>query len=367
MMRGHLTRCLALIQGFLLLHRKSQRLFARRAPLQYIIFVLATTRASHLSSPVIPSNATVPSPVMLPPSPTPPTPSRNTPTPSQKGVSPQNVNSPAALALAALNTLLCALVDRPRNLRTFEDVGGLSAIVKVLKDKTVAQPARIKAIEVLYYYLLPERPSQRESRSSSRASTSSTSSTASRLAPNPFTDRPELPSLLATATSDFVPQTPVRPRHGHSRHRSKASLSSRSSFEDSGTEGIKEEDGTPKPSRSSQASRPPNDETPRRTRKPPEVVVLQSTANGKLGPALSSPGMLFAPPQSPSETTSTTGDTTDVFSNGTKDRGRSTSPRERTTRTTDEKRELLRTVMPNVEALEHRFEAMGLTGWERDE
>jgi hypothetical protein len=47
-----------------------------------------------------------------------------------------------ALALIILDTLLCALVDRPRNSRTFESVGGLKAVVKVLKDKLIAKEVR---------------------------------------------------------------------------------------------------------------------------------------------------------------------------------------------------------------------------------
>jgi len=46
------------------------------------------------------------------------------------------------LAISALDTLLCALVDRPKNMRAFEESGGLESIVKVLKDRNVAQQVR---------------------------------------------------------------------------------------------------------------------------------------------------------------------------------------------------------------------------------
>jgi alpha-D-ribose 1-methylphosphonate 5-triphosphate diphosphatase PhnM len=46
------------------------------------------------------------------------------------------------LAISALDTLLCALVDRPKNMRAFEESGGLESIVQVLKDRNVAQQVR---------------------------------------------------------------------------------------------------------------------------------------------------------------------------------------------------------------------------------
>lgn len=66
------------------------------------------------------------------------------------------MKDPAALlALAALDTLLCALVDRPKNMRAFEEVGGLKAIVGVLKDKNVGQVVRLVSFYLFCILRLP--------------------------------------------------------------------------------------------------------------------------------------------------------------------------------------------------------------------
>ncbi|GJN87310.1 hypothetical protein Rhopal_000258-T1 [Rhodotorula paludigena] len=128
----NILRCLRLIQGLLLLHRPSQRLFGRRSSLE--------------------------------------------------------------------------------NMRVFEELDGLAAVVKVLKDKSAEHVVRIKAIELLYYYLLPESsftaaaPPSPES-SFSSGSSAATSTYDSRI----FAESSNLPHLLATA-ADFVPQTPQKAR-----------------------------------------------------------------------------------------------------------------------------------------------------------
>lgn len=158
LMRSNLARCLGLIQGLLLLHRRSQRLFSRRSsievsgtgvslnlfsdvkkPLQYLLVILDLARPSHVASPLLPSAFPNPSPVLFPPSPSP----ASSSSPPRAEESPElAAHSPTALAMSALNTLLCALVDRPRNVRAFERAEGLAGIVKVLKDKSVAQVVR---------------------------------------------------------------------------------------------------------------------------------------------------------------------------------------------------------------------------------
>lgn len=109
--------------------------------LQYVLAVLDFSRPSAIASPRLSSAQANPSPVLFPPS---PTPSASSPDPSgshRPAVNPAQ-SSPTALSLIALDTLLCALVDRPKNMRVFEQAGGLAGIVKVLKDKSVAQVVR---------------------------------------------------------------------------------------------------------------------------------------------------------------------------------------------------------------------------------
>lgn len=74
------------------------------------------------------------------------------------------------LSLAVLDVLLCGLVDQPRNMRIFEDVGGLAAIVRVLKDKSVSQTVRYVSLT------LPRITDNRDSRTESLALAGSRSS-----------------------------------------------------------------------------------------------------------------------------------------------------------------------------------------------
>ncbi|GAA5865359.1 hypothetical protein JCM1840_001542 [Sporobolomyces johnsonii] len=210
--RENLVRCLGLIQGLLLLHRRSQRLFVRRASLEYVLAVLDLVRLSHPPSP-LPSGTPLASPVVFPASP-----AFRTGDPFAASAATENTAAVGAvhLALAALDTLLCALVDRPKNMRAFEEIGGLTSIVKVLKDRNVAQVVRIKVIELLYYYLLPETSKPASGLTyppspDSSFATSTSASTMSTLSSAAFANA-KLPNLLATAAGDFVPQTPVKPK-----------------------------------------------------------------------------------------------------------------------------------------------------------
>ncbi|BGP37257.1 hypothetical protein JCM10449v2_001162 [Rhodotorula kratochvilovae] len=416
-LRANLVRCLRLFQGLLLLHRPSQRLFARRSSLEPF-----------------------PSPVLFPPTP---------------------LSSPN-LAQAALDALLCALVDRPGNLRVFEDIGGLAAIVKVLKDKSVAQPVRIKVIELLYFYLLPEAAAANPPAPDLNASFSSASASASStLDSRVFADSNNLPTLFASA-ADFIPQTPsltslktlaappdsVLPPPAFSRsvaarpHQqplgsssSRLDLPSRSprpprpraSFSASGDDS----DSTPRAARLARADRPPPslsspEPSPRASHRrsqsllssaglpapPPRTPAAGSVAPRRARASRSSSDVdadaeAMPPPRAPlsrgggglARSRSVAGGlerrasgAERSASGGTGAEGRGTSsssgsssaasgsssytslssasslapapkpppPAARHTRTEGEKKELLRRVMPNVDALEERFRAMGL-------
>ncbi|GAA6038475.1 hypothetical protein JCM8097_004585 [Rhodosporidiobolus ruineniae] len=195
----NLARALRLFQGLLLLHRPSQSFFARRSSLEYLLAILDMTRPSHPFSPALSTPAAFPSPVIFPSSP-----SFTSPNPSEPGkpASPSTVSAAPQLALAALDTLLCALVDRPENMRIFEEIGGLASAVKILKDKAVSQVVRIKVLEILYYYLLPESSPENGTPRDTNSSISSAMSTFG-------SHTADLPNLLASA-ADFVPQTPVK-------------------------------------------------------------------------------------------------------------------------------------------------------------
>ncbi|GAA6010889.1 hypothetical protein JCM11491_004585 [Sporobolomyces phaffii] len=258
--RDNMSRCLGLIQGLLLLHRPSQRLFARKSSLEYLVAVVELTRTNHTGATTTtatpsatPHASPHPSPVLFPTSPT----FHPDAGPFRSAQLDAIASSTAQqqLALCALDTLLCALVDRPKNLRAFEESGGLESIVKVLKDRNVAQPVRIKIIEILYYYLLPETGLDTPSATTPSSTYSTGSSSTAAFAHS------ELPSMLATAATGFVPQTPTKPRpphrptslsdyHDHrgARDRSEPSASAPSSTSSS---------RDPSPSRTAPQNRPP--------------------------------------------------------------------------------------------------------------
>ena len=87
-----------------------------------------------------PSASPQPSPILFPESPA--FLHQSSPFASAQAERPPSPAAGQQLAIAALDTLLCALVDRPKNMRAFEELGGLTSIVKVLKDRHVAQPVR---------------------------------------------------------------------------------------------------------------------------------------------------------------------------------------------------------------------------------
>lgn len=63
---------------------------------------------------------------------------------------------PEEIHMDAIQTLVAALVDRPDNLRTFEDVDGLSSISKLFLHEGTTHRVKVKVLEFLYFYLIPE-------------------------------------------------------------------------------------------------------------------------------------------------------------------------------------------------------------------
>lgn len=102
-----------------------------------------------------PSASPQPSPILFPESPA--FLHQSSPFASAQAERPPSPAAGQQLAIAALDTLLCALVDRPKNMRAFEELGGLTSIVKVLKDRHVAQPVRF--VEV-FLTMLPRALSE---------------------------------------------------------------------------------------------------------------------------------------------------------------------------------------------------------------
>ncbi|KAL7425277.1 hypothetical protein Q5752_000965 [Cryptotrichosporon argae] len=127
------------------------------------------------------------------------------------------------VAYALLELAFCVLVDRPDHARRYEQLGGLEAATRVLKGTGVAKEVRMKCIEFLYFYLLPENTGRR---STSATSASSSSSGSSALyppspldttaippspVPTPVAPVPTSPTKHWDLDVPFVPQTPRKP------------------------------------------------------------------------------------------------------------------------------------------------------------
>ncbi|KAJ5451858.1 Cell division protein Cdc14 [Penicillium cf. griseofulvum] len=98
---------LDLIQGALLLHRGSRALFAREIYMNLLLDLL------------------------------------------------DPINCPAVQS-ATLLTLVTALLDCPSNTRTFEDLDGLLTVTSLFKQRATSREVKLKLVEFLYFYLMPE-------------------------------------------------------------------------------------------------------------------------------------------------------------------------------------------------------------------
>ncbi|ROV96828.1 hypothetical protein VMCG_07926 [Cytospora schulzeri] len=68
------------------------------------------------------------------------------------------VNCPA-IQSATLLVLVVALLETPRNTRTFEHLDGLLTVSSIFKSRSTARDVKFKTMEFLYFYLMPETPS----------------------------------------------------------------------------------------------------------------------------------------------------------------------------------------------------------------
>lgn len=68
------------------------------------------------------------------------------------------VNCPA-IQSATLLTLVVALIDTPQNTRSFESLDGLLTVTSIFKSRSTSREVKLKLVEFLYFYLMPEVPS----------------------------------------------------------------------------------------------------------------------------------------------------------------------------------------------------------------
>ena len=67
------------------------------------------------------------------------------------------INCPA-IQSSTLLTLVTALIDNPANTRTFEELDGLLTVTSLFKLRATSREVKLKLVEFLYFYLMPETP-----------------------------------------------------------------------------------------------------------------------------------------------------------------------------------------------------------------
>ncbi|KAM3452366.1 hypothetical protein NHJ6243_009393 [Beauveria neobassiana] len=64
-----------------------------------------------------------------------------------------------AIQSATLLTLVVALIEMPKNTRVFEGLDGLLTVTSLFKSRSTSREVKLKLVEFLYFYLMPETPS----------------------------------------------------------------------------------------------------------------------------------------------------------------------------------------------------------------
>lgn len=66
--------------------------------------------------------------------------------------------NPPKIQSQALLVLVAALIDQPRNTRTFEAIDGLLTVTSLFKSRSTTKEVKMRSLEFLYFYLMPESP-----------------------------------------------------------------------------------------------------------------------------------------------------------------------------------------------------------------
>lgn len=67
--------------------------------------------------------------------------------------------NPPSVQSQALLVLVSALLATPESTRTFEQMDGLLTVASLFKSRTTSREVKMKVVEFLYFYLMPETSS----------------------------------------------------------------------------------------------------------------------------------------------------------------------------------------------------------------
>ncbi|KAJ4503500.1 hypothetical protein HRR83_008964 [Exophiala dermatitidis] len=76
-----------------------------------------------------------------------------------------------AIQSSTIMALVTSLLDQPQNTRTFETIDGLLVVTSLFKSRSTSREVKLKLVEFLYFYLMPETPAAKLSASTSATNT----------------------------------------------------------------------------------------------------------------------------------------------------------------------------------------------------
>ncbi|KAF8622182.1 hypothetical protein AX15_007294 [Amanita polypyramis BW_CC] len=181
---SQLSLALSVIQGIALIHHASKLYLGRKHALETLLDLLLVSRH-------------------VPPS----------PSPKDSLQSSSSLSSPPPsphLSSIVLDTLLCILVDSPNSLRSFENANGVQSVVKILKRAGTPREVRMKCLEFLYFYLLDETPAPSKVIDAEERQIPTAPVTPVRVTKKPYlSPMPMLPSSRQTSSSSLLFPTPT--------------------------------------------------------------------------------------------------------------------------------------------------------------
>ncbi|KIJ69893.1 hypothetical protein HYDPIDRAFT_23052 [Hydnomerulius pinastri MD-312] len=365
---SQLYQLLSIIQGIVLHHAASKAYLGRRYPLEVLVALLTTSRHTSMITQQSGMDNSV------------------------TGPSSDKSSSVAHLSSAVLDTLLCVLVDSSPALRAFEEANGVQAIVKILKRAGTPREVRMKCLEFLYFYLMDETGAHNTDVSALVAQTTSTSPVTTQPNTPMRTSGPKIFPRPVSGVSNLSFASASSSSSGSSSRSatSSSSISSTSSFSTTTTHTSVHSARAPSPVKKSYSSPalPPDPHTPPSspppvpevTRKTPRPINSQTRSMlmlrkdldyeplspkkaqvSRLGVAdgLSTPRVREKAASGRSELSS--GSSSSLRPVESTESPEKVSRHERM-RTTDEKKEILGTMLGNVEALVEGVRKAGIWG-----